>query len=92
MYERTGAQRGTTGGFFQTNPRVDDIPDRFSALHRGIRRWDLVALVLNAVIGAGIFGLPARVFDLAGNWSLVAFGGVALIALGSGSGSGERWA
>lgn len=37
IYERTGAQRGTTGGFFQTNPRVDDIPERFSALHRGIR-------------------------------------------------------
>ncbi len=37
IYERTGAQRGTTGGFFQINPRVDDIPDRFSAMHRGIR-------------------------------------------------------
>ena len=37
IYERTGAQRGTTGGFFQINPRVDDIPDRFSAVHRGIR-------------------------------------------------------
>lgn len=37
IYERTGAQRGTTGGFFQINPRVDDIPDRFSAVYRGIR-------------------------------------------------------
>lgn len=37
IYERTGAQRGTTGGFFQINPRVDDIPERFSAVHRGIR-------------------------------------------------------
>lgn len=37
IFERTGAQRGTTGGYFRLNPRVDDIPDRFSTLHRGIR-------------------------------------------------------
>lgn len=37
IYERTGARPGTTGGFFTLNPRVDDIPDRFSVLHRGIR-------------------------------------------------------
>jgi CO dehydrogenase maturation factor len=35
--ERTGARPGQSGGFFSLNPRVDDIPDRFSALHRGIR-------------------------------------------------------
>lgn len=35
--ERTGAKPGTMGGFFTLNPRVDDIPDRFSAFHRGIR-------------------------------------------------------
>jgi len=37
IYERTGAQRGTTGGWFRLNPQVDDIPERFSAEHRGIR-------------------------------------------------------
>ena len=37
IYERTGAKPGTSGGFFSLNPRVDDIPDRFSVLHRGIR-------------------------------------------------------
>lgn len=37
IYERTGAKPGTTGGFFKLNPRVDDIPDRFSVLHRGIK-------------------------------------------------------
>ncbi len=42
-------------------------------LVRGIRRWDLVALVINSIIGAGIFGLPARVFALAGTYSLLAF-------------------
>jgi len=37
IYERTGAKPGTSGGFFTMNPRVDDIPDRFSVSHRGIR-------------------------------------------------------
>jgi CO dehydrogenase maturation factor len=35
--ERTGARPGESGGFFSLNPRVDDIPDRFSATHRGIK-------------------------------------------------------
>jgi len=35
--ERTGAKPGQSGGFFSLNPRVDDIPDRFSATHRGIK-------------------------------------------------------
>lgn len=37
IYERTGAKPGSSGGFFTLNPRVDDIPDRFSVSHRGIR-------------------------------------------------------
>jgi len=35
--ERTGAQPGTFGGFFRMNPRVDDIPDRFTVRVAGIR-------------------------------------------------------
>ena len=35
--ERTGARPGQMGGMFSLNPRVDDIPDRFSASHRGIK-------------------------------------------------------
>lgn len=42
-------------------------------LVRSIRPWDLVAVVINAVIGAGIFGLPSKVFALAGNYSLISF-------------------
>jgi len=42
-------------------------------LLRGIRRWDLLALMINGTIGAGIFGLPSRVFALVGPWSLPAF-------------------
>jgi CO dehydrogenase maturation factor len=37
IYERTGAKPGSVGGFFKLNPRVDDIPDRFSIAHGGIR-------------------------------------------------------
>jgi CO dehydrogenase maturation factor len=35
--ERTGARPGESGGFFSLNPKVDDIPDRFAASHRGIK-------------------------------------------------------
>lgn len=38
-----------------------------------MRRMDLVAVVINAVIGAGIFGLPSKVFALAGPYSLLTF-------------------
>jgi CO dehydrogenase maturation factor len=41
IYERTGAKPGASGGFFKLNPRVDDIPDRFSVLYRGIRLLQL---------------------------------------------------
>ena len=37
IYERTGAKKGQVGGFFTINPRVDDIPERFSVTHRGVR-------------------------------------------------------
>lgn len=42
-------------------------------LLRGIRQWDLIALVINSMIGAGIFVLPAKAFGLIGSYSLVAF-------------------
>lgn len=42
-------------------------------LVRGIRRWDLVAITINGIIGAGIFGLPAKVFSLIGPYSIIAF-------------------
>lgn len=44
-----------------------------SGLVRSIGRLDLVAVTINSVIGAGIFGLPARVFGLVGDYSLLAF-------------------
>ncbi len=44
-----------------------------SGLIRSIRKWDLIAVTVNSVIGAGIFGLPSKVYNLAGNYSLIAF-------------------
>jgi len=54
-----------------TDHRVQQKPD--ADLVRGIRRWDLVAICINGIIGAGIFGLPAKVYSLIGTYSLIAF-------------------
>lgn len=48
ILERTGARPGEYGGYFNLNPRVDDIPERFSAVHRGIH-----LLVMGSVRGPG---------------------------------------
>jgi basic amino acid/polyamine antiporter, APA family len=48
-------------------------------LIRAIGRWDLVAVIVNSIIGSGIFGLPAAVAGLTGAWSPLAF---VLAALG----------
>ena len=42
-------------------------------LVRGIRRWDLVALTVNITVGAGIFGLPSKIYGLTGTWSVFAY-------------------
>ena len=44
--ERTGARPGTVGGFFTINPRVDDIPERFSVVHRNVRLLEMGAVDL----------------------------------------------
>jgi amino acid transporter len=50
-------------------------------LVRGIRRWDLVAVTINGIIGAGIFGLPSKVYLLIGGYSLIAFVACAFIVM-----------
>ncbi len=50
------------------------------ALLRTFGRADLIAVTINAVVGAGIFGLPSKVFALIGTFSLVAFLVCALFA------------
>jgi CO dehydrogenase maturation factor len=37
IFERTGAQPGTIGGFFKLNPRVDDLPDALGKERDGVR-------------------------------------------------------
>ncbi len=39
--ERTGARPGVPGALFRLNPQVDDLPERFSIVHRGIRLLQL---------------------------------------------------
>jgi len=51
-------------------------------LVRGIRRWDFVALIINITIGAGILGLPAKLYALAGTYSLGAYLASAAIVTG----------
>lgn len=46
--ERTGAVPGTMGGFFTLNPKVDDIPDRFSIEKDGVK-----LLVMGTVLNGG---------------------------------------
>lgn len=48
-------------------------------LIRGLGRWDMTAVVINTIIGAGIFGLPAKVYAQIGAYSLMAFVLCALI-------------
>ncbi len=46
--ERTGARPGESGAYFRLNPRVDDIPERFSVSHNGVH-----LLEMGTVKGAG---------------------------------------
>jgi amino acid transporter len=41
-----------------------------AGLVRALGRWDLLALVINGIIGAGIFGLPAKIQALLGVYGL----------------------
>lgn len=43
-------------------------------LQRSIGKWEMVLLFINGVIGAGIFGLPSKVFKEAGVYSIAALG------------------
>src|SRR5215472_5718627 len=52
-------------------------------LVRAIGRWSMVALVVNCIIGSGIFGLPSVVAGPVGRWSPVAvlLAGLAMAAI-----------
>jgi CO dehydrogenase maturation factor len=46
--ERTGAKKGQYGTFFKLNPKVDDIPDRFSIEKDGVK-----LIVLGSILQGG---------------------------------------
>lgn len=46
--ERTASKKGTFGGMFKLNPKVDDIPDEYSVAHKGVK-----LLVLGGVLSGG---------------------------------------
>jgi amino acid transporter len=50
-------------------------------LKRGIQKWTLVLMIINSIIGAGIFGLPSKIFQLTGVYSIAAFFVCAAIVL-----------
>jgi amino acid transporter len=60
------------------------VTESSNGLVRTIGRWSVVALIINTMIGASIFGLPALIAARLGRWSpvgfLVAFAGIAVIA------------
>jgi APA family basic amino acid/polyamine antiporter len=65
-------------------PADAQLTERANGLVRTIGRWSLVALIINTMIGASIFGLPALIAARLGKWSplafLAAFAGIAVIA------------
>lgn len=44
--ERTGVKSSVPGSFFTFNPRVDDIPDRYSVVHNRIRLLEMGSVVI----------------------------------------------
>lgn len=52
---------------------------RADGLVRALRRRDLIALLLHAMMGAGMLVAPSRVFGYVSDWSFVALGASALI-------------
>jgi amino acid transporter len=52
-----------------------------SQLMRVLRRRDLVGILLNAMIGAGMLAAPAKVYALAGDWSFVVLAAAATLLI-----------
>jgi len=50
-----------------TAPSIPERPR--PSLIRAIGKWALTAVVINSVIGSGVFGLPSTLAGLAGQWS-----------------------
>jgi amino acid transporter len=62
------------GAFFRSLPQRGWMADHVSpGLVRAMGRWTLTALVINSIIGSGIFGLPSIVSGYLGRWSPLAY-------------------
>jgi amino acid transporter len=64
------------------------------ALSRELGRWDLAGLMINATIGAGILGLPGKVYALVGVWCVplcLAGGVLAALVAASFAQAGSRF-
>lgn len=62
--------------------RVNQLPPLEPAgLLRAVGPWSMVAVGINGIIGAGIFGLPSKAFAAAGVWSLLGMAVVVVAAM-----------
>ena len=59
--------------------RAEEAVPASPRLLRVVGRWDMVALVINGIVGAGIFGLPQKVHALLGAWGLLAIVACAIL-------------
>ena len=85
---RRATQRGKLCGATR-EARLHDIEDETAAetardrgLLRGVGTWGLTASIVNGVVGAGIFGLPAKMAAAAGAYAPLAYVACA-IAMGA---------
>src|SRR5258708_33883239 len=69
--ERANSHTRATGGSGRLGgqPGLEQMSD--PTLTRSLRERDLVAIVINGVIGAGIFGLPGKLYALVGPYSQI---------------------
>jgi APA family basic amino acid/polyamine antiporter len=58
-----------------------EIPKTPVRLEQVIGRWTLLGLIINAVIGAGVFGLPSSIAGDVGTWAPMAYLLGALVSL-----------
>src|SRR3977135_130925 len=75
---RDGHERGTDADAGWKDAAARFLPslvesEKSSGLIQAIGRWTLTALVVNSIVGSGIFGLPSLVSGYVGRWSPLAY-------------------
>jgi amino acid transporter len=80
--------------FFKKELLAGFMKDTPPALSRELGRWDLAGLMINSTIGAGILGLPGKVYALVGVWCVplcLAGGVLAALVAASFAQAGSRF-